>query len=198
MRNTTRQVNLSRTTRETDVALGLDLDGRGHASIQTGVGFLDHMLELFARHGLFDLTVAAKGDRHVDDHHTVEDVGIVLGQAIDQAVGEKVGIRRYGHFTLPMDETLVTSALDLSGRAFLGWSVSMPAPLIGTFASELIEEFWRAVAFQARMNLHVLQHSGRNAHHVSEAIFKATARALRMAVEIDPRVEGVPSTKGSL
>jgi imidazoleglycerol-phosphate dehydratase len=193
-----RTAEIKRSTRETEIRLALDLDGAGRSQVATGVGFLDHMLELFARHGLFDLTVEARGDRHVDDHHTTEDVGIVLGQAIARAVGDKAGIGRYGHFTLPMDETLVTCALDLSGRPFLGWNVAMPSPSIGTFASELVEEFWRAVACNASMNLHVVLHSGRNTHHVSEAVFKAAARALRMAVAIDPRVEGVPSTKGSL
>ncbi len=198
MPNPPRRAEVSRSTRETEITLAIDLDGHGDSTIQTGVGFLDHMLELFARHGLMDLTVNARGDRQVDDHHTVEDVGIVLGQAIDRALGDKAGIRRYGHCTLPMDEALVTSAVDLSGRAFLGWNVALPAPLIGAFASELIEEFWRALAFNARMNLHVVQHAGRNAHHISEAIFKATARALRSAVEFDPRAPGIPSTKGSL
>jgi imidazoleglycerol-phosphate dehydratase len=193
-----RSAEIQRTTRETEIRLTLDLDGNGCAQVATGVGFFDHMLELFAKHALFDLTVEAQGDRDVDDHHTVEDVGIVLGQALDRAVGDKAGIRRYGHCVLPMDEALVTCAVDLSGRAYLGWSVTLSSPLIGTFASELLEEFWRAVAFQGRMNLHVLQHSGTNTHHVSEAIFKGVARSLRAACERDPRVEGIPSTKGSL
>ena len=193
-----RSAAIDRITRETEIHLTLDLDGSGQSRIATGVGFLDHMLELFAKHALFDLTVQAQGDRHIDDHHTTEDVGIVLGQALVQAVGDKAGIRRYGHCVLPMDETLVTTAVDLSGRAYLGWTVSMPSPLIGTFASELVEEFWRSVAFQTRMNLHVIQHSGTNTHHVSEAIFKSTARSLRMACEKDSRSNAIPSTKGSL
>jgi imidazoleglycerol-phosphate dehydratase len=189
---------IDRATSETKVSLALTLDGAGRAQIATGVGFLDHMLELFARHGLFDLSLTADGDRHVDDHHTTEDVGIVLGQAFDRALGDKAGIRRYGHSILPMDEALVTVAVDLGGRAFLGWQIAFETPSIGRFASELVEEFWRGFTLNARCNLHVSLHSGRNAHHVSEAIFKAAARALRDAVERDPRVEGIPSTKGSL
>jgi imidazoleglycerol-phosphate dehydratase len=193
-----RSAEMTRTTRETDVRLHLVLDGSGQAEVQTGIGFLDHMLELFGKHAAVDLRVYARGDRHVDDHHTTEDVGIVLGQALERALGDKAGIRRYGHCILPMDEALVTCALDLSGRAYLNWDVKMPGALIGTFSSELLEEFWRAFAFNARMNLHVIGHCGSNAHHVSEAVFKAVARALRMACEPDPRVMGVPSTKGSL
>jgi len=193
-----RSTAIERTTRETEIRLTLDLDGNGTAQVATGVGFLDHMLELFAKHALFDLSVQAQGDRHVDDHHTTEDVGIVLGQALAEALGDKAGIRRYGHCVLPMDETLVTCAVDLSGRAYFGWNVTMPSPLIGTFASELVEEFWRSFAFAARMNLHIVQHSGRNTHHVSEAIFKGLARSLRMACEKDPRSDAIPSTKGSL
>jgi imidazoleglycerol-phosphate dehydratase len=195
---THRTAEIQRATRETDIRLALDLDGSGRAEVSTGVGFLDHMLELFARHAAVDLTVYARGDRQVDDHHTTEDVGIVLGQALDLALGDKAGIRRYGHCVLPMDEALVTCAIDLGGRAYLGWGVTMPSPLIGTFASELVEEFLRALTLNARLNLHLIQHSGSNTHHVAEAVFKALARALRMAVERDPRVEGVPSTKGSL
>src|SRR5207237_8353938 len=169
--------------------------GTGH----TGVGFLDHMLELFTRHGVFDLTVEAKGDLHVDQHHTVEDTGICLGQAIKQALGDKAGIRRYGHFTLPMEETLVTTAIDLSGRYYLVFNAPIQAAKIGDFDSELVEDFWQAVAANALANLHVVLHHGRNSHHISEGIFKATARALRMAVEVDPRMTGViPSTKGTL
>jgi imidazoleglycerol-phosphate dehydratase len=189
---------IQRQTAETDIELELDLDGAGQASVQTGVGFLDHMLTLLAKHAAFDLRVAAKGDLHVDQHHTVEDVGICLGQAVRQALGDKAGIRRYGHFTLPMDETLVTSALDLSGRFALVFQAPLPAPKIGAFDSELLEEFWNAFAGNALCNLHVLLHHGRNSHHIAEAVFKATARALRMAVEHDPRMPGVPSTKGSL
>jgi imidazoleglycerol-phosphate dehydratase len=193
-----RSAEIVRSTRETEIRLRLDLDGTGRAEAATGVGFLDHMLELFARHGLFDLSVSCKGDVHVDDHHSTEDVGICLGQAIDRALGDKAGIRRYGHMILPMDETLVTCAVDLGGRAYWAWDAPMPATKIGTFDTELVADFWQAVATQGRMNLHVLLHYGRNSHHISEAIFKGLARALRMAVEVDPRVVGVPSTKGTL
>jgi imidazoleglycerol-phosphate dehydratase len=193
-----RTAEINRKTRETDIRLALNLDGEGRAQIATGVGFLDHMLELFARHALVDLTVAGTGDLHVDDHHTTEDVGICLGQAIDRALGDRAGIRRYGHFVLPMDETLVTCAIDLGGRAYWVWNAPMPAPKIGTFDSELVADFWQAVATQGRMNLHVLLHYGRNTHHISEAIFKGLARALRMGWEPDPRSTGVPSTKGTL
>ena len=193
-----RTAEIVRKTRETDIRLTLDLDGRGRAEVKTGVGFLDHMLELLARHALVDLAVACAGDLHVDDHHTTEDVGICLGQAIDRAVGDKSGIRRYGHCVLPMDETLVTCAVDLGGRPYFAWDAPMPSPKIGAFDSELVADFWQAVAVNGRMNLHVLLHYGRNSHHISEAIFKGLARSLRMAAERDPRVEGVPSTKGSL
>jgi imidazoleglycerol-phosphate dehydratase len=193
-----RIAEIVRTTRETDVQLKLNLDGQGRAEITTGIGFLDHMLELFARHSLVDLTVACTGDLHVDGHHTTEDVGICLGQAIDRALGDRAGIRRYGHAVLPMDEALVTSAVDLGGRACWVWSVTMPSSKIGDFDSELVADFWQAVCTQGRMNLHVILHHGRNTHHISEAIFKATARALRAALELDPRSTGVPSTKGTL
>ncbi len=193
-----RSAEIVRATRETEIRLRLDLDGTGRSEVKTGVGFLDHMLELLARHGLFDLSVSCKGDVHVDDHHSTEDVGICLGQAIDRALGDKAGIRRYGHMVLPMDEALVTCAVDLGGRAYWAWDAPMPSAKIGTFDSELVADFWQAVASQGRMNLHVLLHYGRNAHHVSEAIFKGLARALRMACEVDPRVVGVPSTKGTL
>ncbi len=193
-----RTAEIARTTRETEIRLTLDLDGEGQSQVATGVGFLDHMLELFARHAVVDLTVACKGDLHVDGHHTTEDVGICLGQAIDQALGDRAGIRRYGHAVLPMDETLVTAAVDLGGRAYWVWNVALPAAKIGTFDSELVADFWQAVATQGRMNLHVLLHYGRNTHHISEAIFKAAARALRAAFEADPRSPGIPSTKGML
>jgi imidazoleglycerol-phosphate dehydratase len=193
-----RTAHIRRQTAETDIELELCLDGSGVASIQTGVGFLDHMLTLLAKHGAFDLRVAAKGDLHVDQHHTVEDTGICLGQALREALGDKAGIRRYGHFTLPMDETLVTSALDLGGRFALAFNAALPSPKIGAFDSELLEEFWSAFAGNALCNLHVLLHYGRNSHHIAEAVFKATARALRMAIEHDPRMTGVPSTKGTL
>ncbi|HEY2895237.1 MAG TPA: imidazoleglycerol-phosphate dehydratase HisB [Pirellulales bacterium] len=190
--------HIQRKTNETDIELELDIDGSGQARIQTGVGFFDHMLELLARHAAFDLTVRAKGDLHVDQHHTVEDVGICFGQALRQALADKAGIRRYGHFTLPMEETLATVAVDLSGRYFLVFEAEFPSAKIGQFDSELVEDFWQAVAANCLCNLHVMVHHGRNSHHVSEAIFKAAARALRMAVELDPRVTGVPSTKGTL
>jgi imidazoleglycerol-phosphate dehydratase len=195
---TGRICEIERKTRETDIRLRLDLDGQGRAEVATGIGFLDHMLELFARHALVDLTVGCTGDLHVDGHHTTEDVGICLGQAIDRALGDRSGIRRYGHSILPMDETLVTSAVDLGGRAYWAWNVVMPAAKIGNFDSELVADFWQAVATQGRMNLHVILHHGRNTHHISEAVFKATARALRVAFEIDPQCVGVPSTKGTL
>jgi imidazoleglycerol-phosphate dehydratase len=189
---------IDRKTSETEVHLELNLDGSGQSRIATGVGFFDHMLTLLAKHAAFDLVIEAKGDLHVDQHHTVEDVGIAIGQALKQALGDKAGIRRYGHFTLPMEETLVTSALDLSGRYALVFQVAFPSAKIGNFDSELVEDFWQATAANALMNLHVLLHHGRNSHHISEAVFKSTARSLRMAVEQDPRMPGVPSTKGTL
>lgn len=193
-----RTTNIDRKTAETNIQLSLNVDGAGRADITTGVGFLDHMLTLFAKHGAFDLTVRAKGDLEVDQHHTVEDTGICLGQALRQAIGDKAGIRRYGHFTLPMDETLATVALDLGGRFAIAFNADFPSAKIGEFDTELVEEFWRAFAGNALCNLHILVHYGRNSHHISEAIFKATARALRMATESDPRMSGVPSTKGTL
>ena len=193
-----RTASIDRKTAETEIQLSLNLDGTGKSDISTGVGFLDHMLTLFAKHGILDLAVEAKGDLHVDQHHTVEDVGICLGQAIKSAVGDKSGIRRYGHFTLPMEEVLATASIDLSGRYFLVFDVEFPTPKIGDFDSELVEDFWQATAANALCNLHVLIHHGRNSHHISEAVFKATARALRMAVESDGRVSGIPSTKGTL
>jgi len=193
-----RTAKIDRATRETQIKLELNLDGSGQGSWKTGVGFFDHMLELLTRHGAFDLTVEAKGDLHVDQHHTVEDVGICLGQAVKQALGDKAGIRRYGHFTLPMEETLATTAIDLSGRYALVFNAEFSSPKIGDFDSELVEDFWQAFAANALCNLHMLVHYGRNSHHVSEAIFKSAARALRMAVETDPRQPDVPSTKGTL
>jgi imidazoleglycerol-phosphate dehydratase len=193
-----RTATIDRKTAETDIQLSLNLDGTGKADIATGVGFLDHMLTLLAKHGALDLNVRAKGDLQVDQHHTVEDTGICLGQAIKQALGDKAGIRRYGHFTLPMEETLATVAIDLSGRYAFVFRADFPSQKIGDFDSELVEDFWQAVAANALANLHILVHYGRNSHHISEAIFKASARALRMAVESDPRMTGVPSTKGTL
>jgi imidazoleglycerol-phosphate dehydratase len=190
--------SIRRQTAETRIALSLDLDGTGVATVGTGVGFFDHMLTLLAKHSLIDLTVEAAGDLHIDPHHTVEDVGICFGQALAQALGSKAGIRRYGSVTLPMDEVLVTAAVDLSGRAFCVWRVEMPREILGTFNAPLAEEFWRAVSSQGAFNLHVVCHHGHNAHHLVEGVFKAVARALRQAVEIDPRGTGVPSTKGVL
>jgi imidazoleglycerol-phosphate dehydratase len=194
----TRTARIRRETGETRVDLSLNLDGSGQAEFDTGVGFFDHMLTLLAKHSLIDLKIKAEGDLHVDPHHTVEDVGICIGKALAEALGDKAGIRRYGHFTLPMDEVLVTSAVDLSGRAFFVWQAEVPTETLGTFNSALAEEFWRAVSSNGLFNLHVLCHHGRNTHHIIEGIFKATARALRQAVEPDPRMSGVPSTKGVL
>ena len=193
-----RTATIDRTTGETQVSLTIDLDGSGQPAVSTGVGFLDHMLELLARHGLFDLTVKAEGDTHVDDHHTTEDVGICLGQAIAKAVGDKAGIVRYGHSLLPMDETLVGVALDLSGRAWYVGGMTFPTPKVGTFDVELVEHFWQSVAHHAAMNLHIEPRRIGNSHHLAEAVFKGCARALRMAVAIDPRQQGVPSSKGRL
>jgi imidazoleglycerol-phosphate dehydratase len=194
----TRSAKIHRKTAETDVELALNLDGSGKGEVVTGVGFFDHMLTLLTKHAAFDLTVRAAGDLAVDQHHTVEDVGICLGQAVREALGAKAGIRRFGHFTLPMEETLVSSAIDLGGRAFFVFQASFPSPKIGEFDSELVADFWQAFAVNAACNLHILLHYGRNSHHIAEGIFKATARALRNAVESDPRLPGVPSTKGTL
>jgi imidazoleglycerol-phosphate dehydratase len=194
-----RSAEISRKTKETDIRLALNLDGSGKASARTGVGFFDHMLDLLARHSLMDLTVDAKGDLDVDAHHTVEDVGIVLGQAIDKAVGEKRGIYRYGWAIVPMDESLAQVAIDLSGRPAFVFKVKFPRGSIGEFPVELVEEFFKSVATNARMNLHVSVPYGTNNHHIAEAIFKATAKALRQAVSHDPRNPGgMPSTKESL
>ncbi len=196
--SSSRGARIQRQTGETKIDLNLALDGQGQGQITTGIGFFDHMLTLLAKHSLFDLTVQAQGDLQVDPHHTVEDVGICLGKALGEALGTKAGIRRYGSCTLPMDETLVTVAVDLSGRAFCVWNVSLPPEILGTFNAPLAEEFWRAVATSGACNLHVLCHYGRNTHHIIEGVFKAAARALRQAVELDPRMSGVPSTKGVL
>jgi imidazoleglycerol-phosphate dehydratase len=193
-----RTARINRQTRETKVDLVLDLDGKGRATISTGVGFFDHMLDLLARHGLFDLDVTAEGDLHVDSHHTVEDVGIVLGQAIDKAVGDKRGIHRYGWAIVPMDECLAQVAVDLSGRPAFVFNVRFTGPSIGQFPVELVEEFLKALATSGRMNLHVTVPYGSNNHHIAEAIFKALAKALRQATSHDPRNDEVPSTKGSL
>jgi imidazoleglycerol-phosphate dehydratase len=195
----TRRAEIARTTSETAIRVAVDLDGSGAAEVATGVGFFDHMLTALARHALIDMTITAKGDLHIDDHHTVEDVGIVLGAAVRQALGDKRGIRRYGAALIPMDEALAEVAIDISGRPFLAWSVPFARPKIGTFDTELVEEFFRAFAFNAGVTAHVTLKAGTNAHHVAEACFKALARALRMAVEPDPRAAGaIPSTKGSL
>lgn len=193
-----RTASLRRETGETRIELAINLDGTGKAEIATGVGFFDHMLTLLTRHSLIDLTVQAVGDLHVDAHHTVEDVGICYGKAVAQALGDKAGIRRYGSATLPMDEVLVTSAVDLSGRPYCVWQAEVPVETLGTFNAPLAEEFWRAVASSGLLTLHVVCHHGKNAHHIVEGIFKATARALRQAVEPDPRGSGIPSTKGVL
>lgn len=193
-----RTCSIHRRTGETEIRLTIDLDGTGKTEIDTGIGFFDHMLVLLAKHGLFDLQIQAEGDLEVDHHHTVEDTGICLGQAIHKAVGDKVGIARYGSMTLPMEDTLVTSALDLSGRYWFIDNFSFPTEKIGQFDTQLVEVFWQAVAANALMNLHVVLHHGHNSHHISEAIFKATARALRAAITHDPRQQGVPSSKGVL
>ena len=193
-----RSARVERQTAETRIELELSLDGVGKAEVATGVGFLDHMLALLARHSAMDLAVKAAGDLEVDQHHTVEDLGICLGQALKEALGNKSGIRRFGHFLLPMEETLVSSAVDLGGRAFFVFQAEFPTPKIGEFDSELVADFWQAVSANALCNLHVIVHHGRNSHHIAEGVFKATARALRMAVEADPRITDVPSTKGTL
>ncbi len=193
-----RTASINRRTSETAIELRLNLDGAGVADLATGVGFFDHMLTLLARHSLIDLTVKAAGDLHVDPHHTVEDVGICFGKALAEALGDKAGIRRYGSATVPMDEVLVTAAVDLSGRPFCIWRAEVPNEMLGSFNSPLAEEFWRAVAASGAFNLHIVCHHGRNTHHIVEGIFKATARALRQAVEIDPRMPGIPSSKGVL
>jgi len=194
-----RSAEITRTTSETQITLRLDLDGTGTARVATGIGFLDHMLTALARHALFDLDVRAEGDLHIDFHHTTEDVGIVLGQALARALGDKRGIRRYGHALVPMDETLAEAAVDLSGRPFLVWSAHFRRDKVGEMDTELFEEFWRAVAMNGLLTLHMTARTGHNAHHVAEGLFKAAARALRMATEPDPRAAGsIPSTKGSL
>ena len=194
-----RTAALTRTTSETSITLQLNLDGTGASRIATGVGFFDHMLTALARHALLDLTVDATGDLHIDSHHTVEDVGIVLGQAIRQALGDKAGIARFGHAVVPMDEALAEAAVDVSGRAYLAWTVGFERPMLGVMDTQLVEEFFRALVGNALITLHVTRRAGHNAHHVAEACFKAAARALRMAVSLDPRLGGaVPSTKGTL
>jgi imidazoleglycerol-phosphate dehydratase len=187
-----------RKTRETDIRLSLDLDGSGRSKISTGIGFLDHMLTALATHARLDLDVVCKGDLHVDAHHSVEDVGIVLGDAIIEALGDKKGITRFGYAYVPLDEALSRSVIDLSGRPYLHYDVTFKAKNVGTLATELFEDFFWALADHGRMNIHLDCLRGRNAHHIAETLFKSTARALKMAVAIDPRAAGVPSTKGSL
>ena len=190
---------LSRTTAETDIKLSLDLDGTGRSDIATGCGFLDHMLTLFARHGRFDLTVTCQGDTQVDYHHTVEDIGIVLGEAFRQALGDKRGICRYGDTALPMDEALILSAVDLSGRGCLGYGLTIPTEKVGDFDTELTEEFWQAFCRSAAATLHIRQLAGANSHHIIEGTFKSVARSLRKAVAVDPAcADEIPSTKGVL
>jgi len=194
-----RQASVTRTTKETDISVSLDLDGTGKSDIETGIGFFDHMLDQLSRHGLIDLTVRTKGDLHIDMHHTVEDTGIALGQAVKKALGDMAGISRYADVHLPMDETLTRVAVDVSGRPFLVFKVDIPKAKIGEFDTELVEEFFRAFVFNAGLTLHIENLYGVNSHHIVESSFKGLARALRAAVEIDPRRAGVvPSTKGQL
>ena len=193
-----RSAKITRKTNETSITLSIELDGSGKSELNTGVGFLDHMLDLFARHSMIDLHVQAKGDLHIDQHHTVEDIGICFGQAIRESLGDKAGINRYGFFTLPMEETLCESVIDLSGRFFLVFNAPFNAAKIGEFDTELVQEFWQAFAVNALCNLHINVKYGSNNHHISESIFKATARAFRQAIKVDPQQSGIPSTKGSL
>lgn len=193
-----RRVTVHRVTKETDVLVRLNLDGQGNAKVSTGIRFLDHMLDLVARHGAMDLEVAAKGDLDVDQHHTVEDVGLTLGQALRDALGDKTGIRRFGDASCPLDEALVTAVVDLSGRPYLAYNLKIKQARVGTFDTELVHDFFLALTNQVGMNLHLNQVQGRNPHHIIEASFKAFARALDTAKQVDPRVEGVPSTKGTL
>ncbi len=193
-----RRASITRTTKETDIFLGLSLDGSGKAEISTGIGFFDHMLEGFARHGLFDLECRVKGDLHVDGHHTIEDTGIVLGEAIRRAVGDKKGIVRFGSFILPMDEALVLCSLDLSGRPYYVSDAQFPTEMVGGFDTQMVQEFFYAVSYSGAMNLHFRMLSGSNSHHMIEGMFKAFAKALDMAVTKDPRIVDVLSTKGSL
>ena len=194
-----RSAKVSRETKETAISVTVDIDGAGRFDIATGIGFFDHMLEQLSRHSLIDMTIAAKGDLHIDDHHTVEDTGIAIGQAIARALGERRGITRYASLDLAMDETMTKAAVDISGRPFLVWNVNFSAPKIGTFDTELVREFFQALAQNAGITLHILNHYGANNHHIAETCFKAVARVLRAATEIDPRQAGrVPSTKGML
>ncbi len=199
MSENSRKASIERTTKETSIRVSVDLDGKGVSKISTGVGFFDHMLDQLARHSLIDMEIEAKGDLHIDDHHTVEDTGIAIGQAIARALGERRGIMRYASTDLAMDETLTRAALDVSGRPFLVWQVLFSSPKIGTFDTELVREFFQALAQNAGITLHVTNHYGANNHHIAETCFKAVARALRAALEPDPRQPGaIPSTKGTL
>lgn len=194
-----RRATITRKTAETDISVEIDLDGTGVYDNQTGVGFFDHMLDQLSRHALIDMTIRCDGDLHIDDHHTVEDVGIALGQALAEAVGDKRGIVRYGSCLLPMDDALVRAALDISGRPYLVWDLDLPTPKIGTFDTELVREFFQALSTHAGLTLHVTALAGINSHHIAEAAFKSVARALRDALETDPRkADAIPSTKGSL
>ena len=194
-----RKAEITRKTTETAITVSVNLDGTGRYDCQTGVGFFDHMLDQLARHSLIDITVRAKGDLHIDDHHTVEDVGIALGQALARALADKAGIRRYGHFNLAMDDAQVACALDLSARPFLVWNLPFPTPKIGTFDTELVREFFQAFAIHGGITLHVDLIHGFNSHHIAEAAFKSVARSLRQAVEADPRMgAALPTTKGAL
>ncbi|MFC0297799.1 imidazoleglycerol-phosphate dehydratase HisB [Geobacillus jurassicus] len=193
-----REATIARTTNETSIQLSLSLDGEGKAELETGVPFLTHMLDLFAKHGQFDLRIEAKGDTHIDDHHTTEDIGICLGQAIKAALGDKKGIKRYGNAFVPMDDALAQVVIDLSNRPHFEFRGEFPSSKVGAFDVELVHEFLWKLALEARMNLHVIVHYGRNTHHMIEAVFKALGRALDEATMIDPRVKGVPSTKGML
>jgi imidazoleglycerol-phosphate dehydratase len=194
-----RQATVHRKTAETEISVTVNLDGTGTHDCQTGIGFFDHMLDQLARHSLIDLAIRAKGDTHIDDHHTVEDTGIALGQALAQALGDKRGIRRYGHFRLAMDDAQVATALDLSARPYLVWTLPFPTPRIGTFDTELVREFFQALATHGGITLHIDLIHGLNSHHIAEAAFKSVARALREAVEADPRLgNALPSTKGAL
>ena len=193
-----RDATVTRTTSETAISVSISLDGTGSAKISTGIGFFDHMLDQLAKHALIDMTITAKGDLHIDDHHTVEDVGIALGQALSKALGDKKGIRRYGHFALAMDDAQIACALDLSARPYLICNLDFPTPKIGRFDSELVREFFQALATHGGITLHIDKKHGLNSHHIAEAAFKAVAKSLRMAVEKDPRNDALPSTKGTL
>ena len=193
-----RDATVTRTTSETAISVSISLDGTGSAKISTGVGFFDHMLDQLAKHSLIDMTITAKGDLHIDDHHTVEDVGIALGKALSKALGDKKGIRRYGHFALAMDDAQIACALDLSARPYLICTLDFPTPKIGSFDSELVREFFQALATHGGITLHIDKKHGFNSHHIAEAAFKAVAKSLRMAVEKDPRNDALPSTKGTL